>query len=71
MAMLEDPEFNTSSQLQRAVLAPATKGFVPLPRRWIVGRTFTKPGRSRRPSKDYEFWEDPSEPMVYLARSGC
>ena len=31
------------------------EGFVPLPRRWIVGRTFTKPGRSRRPSKDYEF----------------
>jgi transposase len=29
-------------------------GFVPLPRRWIVGRTFAWPGRCRRLAKDFE-----------------
>ena len=32
----------------------AAKGFVPLPRRWVVERTFAWFGRNRRPSKDFE-----------------
>jgi len=30
------------------------KGFVVLPRRWVVERTFSWFGRNRRPAKDYE-----------------
>jgi putative transposase len=30
------------------------KGFVVLPRRWAVERTFSWFGRNRRPAKDYE-----------------
>jgi putative transposase len=30
------------------------KGFVVLPRRWVVKRTFSWLGRNRRPARDYE-----------------
>ncbi|MGB9643797.1 MAG: transposase [Stellaceae bacterium] len=30
------------------------KGFVALPRRWVVERTFSWFGRNRRPAKDFE-----------------
>jgi len=43
------------------------KGFVLLPRRWVVERTFAHLGRSRPLSKDYEKLTDNSEGMVYLA----
>jgi putative transposase len=43
------------------------KGFVVLPRRWVVERTFGWLGRFRRLSKDYEYLTDSSETMVYLA----
>ncbi len=43
------------------------KGFVLLPRRWVVERTFAPLGRSRPLSKDYEKLTDNSEGMVYLA----
>ena len=33
---------------------PNTRGFVILPRRWVVKRTFAGLGRFRRLSKDYE-----------------
>lgn len=33
---------------------PGTKGWVTLPRRWVVERTFAWLGRSRRHSRDYE-----------------
>lgn len=42
-------------------------GFVPLPKRWVVERTFAWLGRYRRMSKDYEFLTDSSETMIYLA----
>jgi putative transposase len=42
------------------------KGFVVLPHRWIVERTFGWFGRYRRMSKDYEFLTDTSEAMVSL-----
>jgi putative transposase len=37
-----------------------------LPRRWVVERTFSWMGRSRRMSKDYEYLTSSSESMVYL-----
>ncbi len=43
------------------------KGFVLLPQRWVVERSFAHLGRSRRLSKDYEKLNENSEGMVYLA----
>jgi putative transposase len=43
------------------------KGFVVLPRRWIVERTFGWLGRYRRLSKDYEELPATSENMILLA----
>jgi putative transposase len=42
-------------------------GFHPLPRRWIVERTFAWLGRYRRLAKDYEQHPDNSEAIIYIA----
>ena len=42
-------------------------GFVKLPKRWVVERTFAWLGRYRRLSKDYEYHTRNSETMIYLA----
>jgi putative transposase len=44
-----------------------SKGFVVLPKRWIVERTFAWLGRYRRLSKDYEQLPETSESMIYAA----
>jgi putative transposase len=44
-----------------------TKGFLLLPKRWIVERTFGWLGRYRRLSKDYEYWTQTSEVMIRVA----
>jgi len=43
------------------------KGFVVLPKRWIVERTFGWLGRYRRLSKDYEELVESSEAQIHLA----
>lgn len=43
-----------------------TKGFVLLPKRWVVERSFAWLGRARRLSKDYERRLDSSEAMIRL-----
>ena len=43
------------------------RGFQPLPKRWIVERTFGWLGRYRRLSKDYEELPAVSEGFVYVA----
>jgi len=43
------------------------RGFVVLPRRWVVERTFAWLGRYRRLSKDYEELPRTSEAMIYGA----
>ena len=45
------------------------KGFVVLPRRWVVERTFGWLNNFRRLSKDYEFRTDSSEAFIFLAAS--
>ena len=45
----------------------AVKGFVVLPRRWVVERTFSWFGRNRRLAKDYENLADTLAAFVTLA----
>ena len=49
------------------VNAQKKAGFVLLPRRWVVERTFAWLDNYRRLSKDYEYLPQSSETMVYLA----
>jgi putative transposase len=54
--------------LLQTVLRPAkVKGFVGLPKRWIVEQTFGWLGRYRRHSQDYERNTASSEAMIYIA----
>ena len=50
--------------------AAGTVGFVVLPKRWIVERTFGWLGRSRRLSKDYEVLPETSEAFIRVAMIG-
>jgi putative transposase len=43
------------------------RGFVVLPRRWVVERTFSWLGQNRRMSKDYERLTATSEAFIYVA----
>jgi len=57
----------TCGWVLQTVLRPVNaKGFVVLPKRWIVERTFAWLGRWRRNSKDYERTIESSEAMTYL-----
>jgi putative transposase len=50
------------------ILRPlGVKGYVHLPRRWIVERTFGWFGRYRRLSKDYETNPQSSETWIYIS----
>jgi putative transposase len=54
--------------LLRPVLrTDAHKGFVVLPKRWIVERTWAWLNQYRRLSKDYEVLPSSSEAMIYIA----
>ncbi|MDR2882290.1 MAG: IS5 family transposase, partial [Alistipes sp.] len=45
-----------------------SKGFKPLPKRWVVERTFAWFESSRRLSREYEFHTRHSENMIYLSQ---
>jgi putative transposase len=65
----ELPEWvrQTFGWLLQTVLRPASvEGFVVLPKRWIVERTFAWISRCRRNSKDYERTTESSEAMIYI-----
>jgi len=58
----------TFGWVMQTVLRPVkAKGFVVLPKRWIVERTFAWLARYRRQSKDYEKTTESSEAMIYIA----
>jgi putative transposase len=58
----------TCGWILQTVLRPVgVKGFVVLPKRWIVERTFGWLGRYRRHSKDYEQNTASSEAMIYIS----
>jgi putative transposase len=45
------------------------KGFVVLPRRWVVERTIAWIDHNRRMSKDYECLPESAEAFIYVAMS--
>ena len=53
--------------LQTVLRPVAAQGFVVLPKRWIVERTFAWLARYRRHSKDYERTLESSEAMIHIA----
>ena len=53
--------------LQPVLRSDDTKGFVVLPRRWVVERTLAWLTQCRRLSKDYERLSSSSEAMIYIA----
>jgi putative transposase len=58
----------TFGWILQTVLRPVgVKGFVVLPKRWIVERTFAWLARYRRYSKDYEKTVESSEAFAYIA----
>jgi putative transposase len=58
----------TFGWILQTVLRPVgVKGFVVLPKRWIVERTLAWLVRHRRHSKDYEKTTASSEAMIYIA----
>jgi putative transposase len=52
--------------LQLVLRNDARKGFVLLPRRWVVERTFAWLNHHRRLSKDYERLVESSETLIYI-----
>jgi putative transposase len=58
----------TFGWILQTVLRPVgLKGFIVLPKRWVVERTFAWIARYRRHSKDYERNPETSEAMIYIA----
>lgn len=52
-------------QVRVEVIERISPVFEPLPKRWIVERTFGWINRFRRLSKDYELYSEVSEAMIY------
>ena len=58
---------NRRVKLEIVRRSAAQQGFVVLPKRWIVERTFGWLNRCRRLSKDYEYLTETSEAMIHVA----
>jgi putative transposase len=56
--------------LQTVLRPVGVKGFVVLPKRWIVERTFAWLARCRRHSKDYERHPETSDAMIHITMIG-
>lgn len=46
---------------------PYPRGFIVLPRRWVIERTFAWILRNRRMSRDYEFLAETTEALIYVS----
>jgi len=64
-----DEEVFDLAPFRRVVVSrpPGEEGFVRLPQRWVVERTFAWLNRSRRLSKDYERLPVSSEAMIQVS----
>ena len=63
---------NTFGWVLQTVLRPVqAKGFVVLPKRWIVERTFAWLARYRRHSRDYEHRTETSEAMIIISMTAA
>lgn len=47
--------------------SPTQRQFIPYPIRWVVEQTISCLARNRRLSKDYEYVNESSEAMLYIA----
>ena len=68
----DDPEGDAASfgiHLEVVKLPEAKKGFVLLPRRWVVERSFGWMARFRRLARDYERLSETLEGLHYVAFS--
>ena len=57
-------ETKTGYRIEVVSRPPGSEGYVKLPRRWVVERTFAWLGRYRRNSRDYERFTESSEAMI-------
>ena len=65
--LLEWVKLNFRFILEVVLRSDNQKGFVVLPRRWVVERTFAWLDNNRRMSKDYERYCQTSETFTYIA----
>lgn len=66
--MLRDYDDDSLAELElQTIKKNSNQGFVVLPKRWIVERTFAWLSKNRRLSKDYEIYTQTSEAMILLA----
>ena len=66
-SMMEKVRKSFGWTLEIVLRSDTAKGFVVLPRRWVVERTFGWLGRYRRLARDYEHTTSTSETVVYIA----
>jgi putative transposase len=60
-------ETRAGSRIEVVSRPPGSEGYVKLPRRWVVERTFAWLGRYRRTSRDYERSAGSSEAMIKVS----
>ena len=56
-------------KMEAVLRPPSSKGFVLLPKRWVVERTFSWLSRCRRLAREYEVQMQHSQAFIYLAMS--
>ncbi len=65
--LVEWAKIHLRALVQPVLRSEDQKGFVVLPKRWIVERTLAWLSHNRRLSKDYEYLPASSEAMIHIA----